>query len=271
MQLCFLNNPNLQYIYNPVVICFDGTLNHFNMAIKYVILCGVLALLFSIPVISQTGVKLKKRDRKKDIELVTTEGTIILRLSDSTPLHRDNFLRLVKSGFYDSLLFHRVIQYFMIQGGDPNSRRAIAGQLLGDSSPPYTIPAEFRVSLFHKRGVLAAARESDNVNPEKVSSSSQFYIVQGKKYTDTGLDSVEIKRLKRKIPEYQREIYKTLGGSPFLDQNYTIFGEVVSGMGTVDRIAAGTTSKGEDQDRPLKDVRILSERLIKRRNYPVDP
>src|SRR5450432_1276878 len=243
----------------------------FGKRLKSLLLFGLTLLFFSGSIDAQTQIKLKRKDRKRDIEFVTTDGMIILRLSDSTPLHRDNFLRLVKSGFFDSLLFHRVIQYFMIQGGDPKSKNAAPGQTLGDSSPPYTIPAEFRVSLFHKRGVLAAARESDNVNPEKASSSSQFYIVQGKKYTDTGLDSVEIKRLKRKIPEYQREIYKTLGGSPFLDQNYTIFGEVVSGMGTVDRIAAGATSKGEDQDRPLKDVRILSERLIKRRNYPVDP
>jgi peptidyl-prolyl cis-trans isomerase B (cyclophilin B) len=128
--------------------------------------------------------------------MITTEGTFILRLSDSTPLHRDNFLRLVKSRYFDSLLFHRVIQYFMIQGGDPGSKHALPGQPLGDSSAPYTLPAEFRVSLFHKRGVLAAARESDDVNPQKASSGSQFYIVQGKKYTDSQLDSVEIKRLK---------------------------------------------------------------------------
>jgi len=138
---------------------------------------------------------------------------------------------------------------------------------LGDSSLPYTIPAEFRMTLFHKRGVLAAARESDDTNPEKASSSSQFYIVQGKKYTDSGLDSVEMKRLKRKIPGYQREIYKTLGGAPFLDQRYTIFGEVVSGMETVDRIAAGPTSKADDMDRPLQDARILSAKLIKRKSY----
>jgi peptidyl-prolyl cis-trans isomerase B (cyclophilin B) len=114
---------------------------------------------------------------------------------------------------------------------------------------------------------LAAARESDEVNPQKASSGSQFYIVQGKKYTDDQLDSVEIKRLKRKIPEYQREIYKTMGGTPFLDQNYTIFGEVVSGMETIDKIAAVPTSKGDDLNRPLKDVRILSARLIKRKTY----
>jgi cyclophilin family peptidyl-prolyl cis-trans isomerase len=224
-------------------------------------------VLFSGSVFAQTQIKLKKKDRKRDIEFVTTDGTIILRLSDSTPLHRDNFLRLVKSHFYDSLLFHRVIQYFMIQCGDPTSRNAAPGKLLGDSSPPYSIPAEFRVTLFHKRGVLAAARENDDVNPEKTSSSSQFYIVQGKKFTDAGLDSVEIRRLKRKIPDYQREVYKTLGGTPHLDLNYTIFGEVVSGMETVDKIAEEPTSKGEDLDRPIKDIRILSSRLIKRKNY----
>jgi len=229
--------------------------------------CVLTLSVFVNIVHAQSEIKLKKKDRKRDVEFFTTDGTIILRLSDSTPLHRDNFLRLVKSHFYDSLLFHRVIQYFMIQGGDPASRHALAGRPLGDSVLPYTIPAEFRVSLFHKRGVLAAARESDDINPEKASSSCQFYIVQGKKYTDAGLDSVETRRLKRKLPEYQREIYKNTGGSPFLDQNYTIFGEVVSGMETVDKIAAEPTSKEEDRDRPLNDVRILNTRLIKRKSY----
>ena len=238
------------------------------MRIKTVLLPVLLGLFFSVSLYAQTQIKLKRKDRKRDIEFVTTAGVIILRLSDSTPLHRDNFLRLVKSHFYDSLLFHRVIQYFMIQGGDPKSKFAAAGEALGDSSPPYTIPAEFRITLFHKRGVLAAARESDDANPQKASSGSQFYIVQGKIYTDSLLDSVEIKRLKRKIPRYQREIYKTLGGAPFLDQNYTIFGEVVSGMETVDKIAAVPTSKGEDLNRPVNDIRILSTRFIKKKKYP---
>jgi cyclophilin family peptidyl-prolyl cis-trans isomerase len=238
------------------------------MRIKTFLLTFLTGLFFSVSLYAQTQIKLKRKDRRRDIEFVTTAGTIILRLSDSTPLHRDNFLRLVKSHFYDSLLFHRVIQFFMIQGGDPKSKYASPGEALGDSSLPYTIPAEFRVTLFHKRGVLAAARESDDTNPQKASSGSQFYIVQGKIYTDSLLDSVEIKRLKRKIPKYQREIYKTLGGSPFLDQHYTIFGEVVSGMETVDKIAAVPTSKGEDLNRPLNDVRILSTRLIKKKKYP---
>jgi len=236
-------------------------------SLKSLLLMGLASLFFSIAADAQTQVKLKRKDRKRDIEMVTTDGTIILRLSDSTPLHRDNFLRLVKGGYFDGLLFHRVIQYFMIQGGDPKSKNAAAGQPLGDSSAPYTIPAEFRITLFHKRGVLAAARESDDINPQKSSSGSQFYIVQGKKYTDSLLDSVEIKRLKRKIPESQREVYKTLGGAPFLDQNYSIFGEVVNGMETVDKIAAEPTSNGEDLDRPLRDVRILHAKLIKRKTY----
>jgi peptidyl-prolyl cis-trans isomerase B (cyclophilin B) len=225
-----------------------------------------ILLIFSLFIVTtasaQKEVKLKKKDRKRDIEMVTTEGTIVLRLSDSTPLHRDNFLRLVKSKYYDSVLFHRVIKNFMIQGGDPNSKQAIAGQALGNGGPDYKIPAEFRPTLFHKKGMLAAARDN---NPEKASSGSQFYITQGKVFTDAGLDSVEIFRLNgRKIPAYQREVYKTLGGVPHLDQNYTVFGEVVKGLNVVDSIAAQPTSK-TPPDRPEKDIRIIKARLIKRR------
>jgi cyclophilin family peptidyl-prolyl cis-trans isomerase len=239
------------------------------MQLKFFMVFTSMLIFFSLSGVAQQEIHLKKKDRRRDIEMVTTEGTIILRLSDSTPLHRDNFLRLVKSRFFDSVLFHRVIQYFMIQAGDPASKYAVAGKPLGDSGAPYTIPAEFRISLFHKRGVLAAAREADDTNPLRASSGSQFYIVQGKKYTDSMLDLVEINRLKRKIPDSLREIYKTVGGTPQLDQSYTIFGEVVSGMGTVDKIAAEPTSKGDDMDRPLKDVRILSMKLIKRKtSYP---
>lgn len=231
---------------------------------KIILLIGAV-LLVTIAV-AQPDVKLKKKDRKRDVELVTTKGTIILRLSDSTPLHRDNFLRLVKAHYYDSLLFHRVIKNFMIQAGDPDSKRAIAGQPLGDGDLGYTIPAEFRTTLFHKRGALAAAREGDDVNPEKRSSAAQFYIVQGRKFTDAGLDSVETYRLKgHQIPPEQRAIYKTIGGSPHLDQNYTVFGQVVKGLDIVDSIAAVPTSKGNDRDRPLTDVRILKARLIKRK------
>jgi peptidyl-prolyl cis-trans isomerase B (cyclophilin B) len=209
----------------------------------------------------------KKKDRKRDVALITTEGTIILRLYDSTALHRDNFLRLVKSHFYDSVLFHRVIQNFMIQSGDPDSKRAAAGQALGNGGPHYTLPAEFRASLFHKKGALAAARTGDAQNPERRSSGSQFYIVQGKKFTEAGLDSVETLRLNgRKLPAPHREVYKTVGGTPHLDQTYTVFGETVSGMNLVDSIAATPTGR-TPPDRPLTDVRILKARLIKRHRY----
>ena len=207
---------------------------------------------------------LRKNDLKKDIEMITDKGTMIIRLSDSTPLHRDNFLKLVKQGYFDSLLFHRVIKNFMIQGGDPNSRHAKADSVLGDGGPDYTIPAEFRASLFHYKGVIAAAREGDDTNPAKASSGSQFYIVQGKIFSDTGLDSVEINRLKgRKIPMAHRQVYKTIGGAPHLDQNYTIFGEVIKGLNVVDSIAAVSTS-GKPYDRPLNDVRIIKMKLVKR-------
>jgi len=209
---------------------------------------------------------IKKKDRKRDVQIQTTMGDIIIRLSDSTPLHRDNFLMLVKVGYYDSLLFHRVIQNFMIQGGDPNSKRAAASVPLGNGGPGYTVPAEFRTTLFHRKGVIAAARMGDNVNPQKASSGSQFYIVQGKVFTDAGLDSVETFRMNgRKIPLAQREVYKTIGGTPHLDQGYTVYGEVVKGLDVIDKIAAVQTSKAQDRDRPLQDVRIIKARLIKRK------
>lgn len=230
---------------------------------KWIVL--LLNCLMIICVAAQKDSTIRKKDRKRDVQLETTYGNIIIRLSDSTPLHRNNFLKLVKVGFYDSVLFHRVIQNFMIQSGDPNSKNAAAGQPLGNGGPNYTIPAEFRQTLFHKKGVIAAARTSDNVNPQKASSGSQFYIVQGRIFTDAGLDSVETYRLKRKIPIEQREVYKTIGGTPHLDQNYTVFGEVVKGMDVVDKIAAVPTSKGADRDRPLQDVKILKAKLIKRK------
>lgn len=209
---------------------------------------------------------IKKKDRKRDVLLETTMGDIVIRLSDSTPLHRDNFLKLVKIGYYDSVLFHRVIQNFMIQAGDPNSKQAKSGVPLGNGGPGYTVPAEFRTTLFHKKGMLSAARTGDNVNPTKASSGSQFYIVQGKIFTDVGLDSLETFRLNgRKIPAAQREVYKTIGGTPHLDQAYTVYGEVVKGLDVVDMIAAVQTSKGQDRDRPLQDVRIIKTKLIKRK------
>jgi cyclophilin family peptidyl-prolyl cis-trans isomerase len=233
---------------------------------KYLLLLVVSFV--SLSLFAQQNIKLKKKDRKRDVELISTEGTIILRLYDSTPLHRDNFLRLVKSHYYDSILFHRVIKNFMIQAGDPDSKHAEPNQPLGNGGPVYTIPAEFRSTIFHRKGVLAAAREGDNVNPEKRSSASQFYIVQGRRFTDKELDSVEVVRLHGyKIPAEHREAYKTIGGTPQLDQNYTIFGEVVSGLDVVDKIASMPTSKGEDRDRPLQDIRIITAKLIRRKGH----
>lgn len=222
-----------------------------------------LVLLCSLSLQAQSDTLIRKKDRKKDIRFTTTMGVLVLRLSDSTPLHRDNFIRLVKTGYYDSTLFHRVIKQFMIQGGDPDSKSAKPGQPLGMGGPTQRIPAEFRSSLFHKKGVLAAARDN---NPEKASSGSQFYIVQGKVFTDAGLDSVETFRLQgRKIPTTHRDVYKTVGGAPHLDQNYTVFGELVKGFEVLDAIAETPTSRGPDRDRPLTDCRILKAELIKRR------
>jgi cyclophilin family peptidyl-prolyl cis-trans isomerase len=205
-----------------------------------------------------------KRDRKKDVLLETSMGNIWIRLSDSTPLHRDNFIKLVKTNYYPGILFHRVIQNFMIQSGDPDSRGAAPGVPLGNGGPDYLIPAEFRPTLFHKKGVIAAARDN---HPQKASSASQFYLTQGKVFTEAGLDSVETYRLKRKIPVEQRKVYTTLGGVPHLDQNYTVFGEIVKGLEVVDKIAAVPTSKGPDKDRPLQDVKIIDAKLVKRKKH----
>ncbi len=223
----------------------------------------IIFFFFTLSCIAQKDSTIRKKDRKRDVLLQTNNGDIVVRLSDSTPLHRDNFLKLVKTHYYDSVLFHRVIRNFMIQGGDPNSKHAAAGESLGNGGPAYRIPAEFRQTLFHKKGVIAAARDG---NPQKASSGCQFYIVQGKIFSDAGLDSLETIRLNgRKIPLDQRAVYKTIGGTPHLDQNYTVFGEVIKGLDVVDKIAAVQTSKGNDLDRPLQDVRLIKAKLIKRK------
>ena len=188
------------------------------------------------------------------VKIKTDMGTIIVRLYDETPLHRDNFIKLVKSGFYDSLLFHRVIPEFMIQGGDPLSKHAEPAAMLGSGGGDMErIPAEFRPNLFHKRGALAAARDG---NPQKASSACQFYLVQGKKLTDAEIQNYE--RMGRVFTAEEKKIYKEQGGTPFLDQNYTVFGEIESGMDVVDKIAA---SPRNPQDRPNTDVRMHMEIL----------
>ena len=198
-------------------------------------------------------------DKSVRVEMVTSEGKIVLELYNDTPLHRDNFLKLVEERTYDGLLFHRVIKNFMIQGGDPKSRDAKPGQMLGDGTLGYNVPAEFRPNHIHKKGALCAAREGDNVNPKKESSASQFYIVQGQVWDDQILDRME-QRFGRSFTEEQRKVYTTVGGAPHLDGDYTVFGEVVEGMDVVDKIAA---TPCDPMDRPLKDVKIISVSVIK--------
>lgn len=187
---------------------------------------------------------------KSHIVSVTTDyGTMKIKLYDETPQHRDNFLKLAKEGFYDGTLFHRVIKNFMLQGGDPQSKTATADMQLGGGDIGYTIPAEFNPKLIHKKGALCAARTE---NPTKASSGCQFYIVQGNKMTDQQLDQLDAARAVKYTAE-QRTIYKTVGGTPFLDQNYTVYGEVIEGMDVIDKIAAVETKPG---DRPVKDVKM---------------
>jgi len=231
----------------------------------------------------------------------TTLGDIRVRLYDETPQHRDNFLKLASEGYYNGTLFHRVIKNFMIQGGDPDSRGASPSARLGSGGPNYTIPAEFNPALYHKKGALAAARQGDEVNPEKRSSGSQFYLVTGEVYSAGKLTQMEkqlaqqqlqsifnglvvqnrsrilemrknrdqagIMKIQEELqqqtyaiakekgePKYsaeQREVYTTVGGTPFLDQNYTVFGEVVEGLDVLDKIQAVATQPG---DRPVEDI-----------------
>lgn len=184
------------------------------------------------------------------VKIETDSGTIVVRLYDETPLHRDNFIKLVREGFYDSLMFHRIIPEFMIQGGDPTSKNAVPGAMLGGGGGDMTrIPAEFHPNLIHKRGALAAARDN---NPAKASSACQFYLVHGKKLTDGELNMLETQR-GMKFTTEQREIYKNLGGTPFLDQNYTVFGEIESGMEVVEKIAY---MQKNSANRPLTDIRM---------------
>ena len=194
-----------------------------------------------------------KKEKETLVEITTPYGIMVAKLYNSTPLHRDNFIKLVKQGFYDSLLYHRVINGFMIQGGDPQSKHADSVAMLGNGSAPgERVPAEFRNNLFHKKGALAAARDD---NPQKASSNCQYYIVQGKRIDTAQLNSIE-KNIKNGNPafaytEAQKEIYGRLGGTPFLDQNYTVFGEVISGLDILDKIASAQTRPG---DRPVADI-----------------
>lgn len=206
-------------------------------------------LIFGLVAVLMSAYKPAQAQHRKII-IQTPYGRMIATLSDKTPAYRDNFVHLVRKHFYDGLLFHRVIHQFMIQGGDPDSRHAKPGQQLGNGDLGYTLPADFQPSLFHRKGALAAAREGDDVNPSKASSACQFYIVEGKTYTAAELDAIQA-RTGHPIPEAQRKVYETMGGTPWLDGNYTVFGQVIKGLNVIDSIAAVPT---DGQDRPLRDI-----------------
>lgn len=212
---------------------------------------GLLLCLLALPVFGQS----------KQVLLETTEGNIRIELSDLTPVHRDNFVRLVNEHFYDSLLFHRVIKDFMIQAGDPNSRHAEPGESLGEGDVGYTLEPEFRVpQLYHRRGMVAMAREGDDVNPERRSSGSHFYIVWGKTFSSEALKDVQqhldatLTATPVKMTPEMILAYRRTGGTPHLDGLYTVFGEVVEGLDVVERIMKVFT---DDYDRPVDDVRII--------------
>lgn len=213
------------------------------------------------------GTKAQSNDTiRHEVLLETSMGNIRLVLYNETPLHRDNFLRLVKDGYYDGNLFHRVISNFMIQSGDSTSRHAKPGSSVGEYSPDYTIPAEIVYpKYFHKRGALAAAREGDEENPQRASSSSQFYIVYGTNHSDADLDRFqelldEATQGKTKMTKEIRTHYRKYGGTPHLDGQYTVFGEVIEGMDVVKKINRVFT---DDYDRPVDDVRIVKATVVR--------
>lgn len=211
-----------------------------------------------------------KRVIPKLIQMNTTMGDITIRLYEGTPLHQANIAKLISEKYYDGLLFHRVIKNFMIQGGDPNSKDAPKGVRLGNGGPSYTVPAEITQEYFHKKGALCAARQGDNVNPEQRSSGSQFYFVTGAVYSLDDLKQMEARINQQaklgltpeelasyepyKFTEEQVKVYTTDGGTPFLDNSYTVFGEIINGLEIIDQIGSVTTV-GE---RPVEDVKILS-------------
>ena len=264
---------------------------------KKIVLLSILILLF---LSSCKFEKSKKKAKDQLYKIETQYGDMIFKLYDATPLHKANFIKLIKQGYFDDLLFHRVIEDFMIQGGDPNSLNAKQGIMLGEGGPDYTIPAEFVDNLFHKKGAIAAARQGDDVNPEMRSAGSQFYIVQGKVLTDGDVkkieDRINASRLNKlvtqyideakneayntggmidyqiilpnarkkaeeqfkaegyyKIPKDKLKVYQTIGGTPHLDNAYTVFGEIIEGLEVIDKIASTETDKN---NRPVRDIKM---------------
>lgn len=230
----------------------------------------LLICLLTVGIIwSQEIPKKEQKKRPTLVKIETTMGDIKIKLYDETPKHKQNFLLLVKNGSYKGLLFHRVIKDFMIQGGDPESRNCDSTQMLGRGDMDYTLPAEINFpQLYHKRGVLAAARKDDNINPNRESSAIQFYIVTGRTYTDAELTDMELLLNEALLPpqplhynDEQRMNYRTFGGAPHLDGRYTVFGEVIEGYNVLEAIQAVETN---NNDRPKKDVRIINMKVVKR-------
>ena len=227
----------------------------------------ILFIISLLAICTGLNAQTTKKDVRPEVLIETTMGNIRVELYNETPLHRDNFLKLIREHhYYDSLLFHRVIPDFMIQGGDPYSKNAPKGAVLGDHSLDYKIPAEICLpQIFHKRGALAAAREPDEVNPKRESSSTQFYIVYGKKQDEKGLQRGRDNLHKLfgdsiKMTKEMEEQYTTVGGTPHLDGGYTVFGQVTEGMDVVDRIQH---VECDANDRPLEDVRIIKATILR--------
>lgn len=214
---------------------------------KLVFLLGTFLIIGSLTLHSQQKVLIQ-----------TSVGDLVVKLYEETTEHKANFIKLVEKGFYDSTLFHRVIKDFMIQGGDPLSRPSKRSSVLGNGGPGYTLPAEIDNQFIHKKGALAAARQGDQMNPDRRSSGSQFYIVEGRKYPAQYMDRFAETRGEA-YTEEQLKVYETLGGTPHLDGQYTVFGEVVSGLGIVDQIGEMET---DTKDRPKKDVYIVKMKLL---------
>ena len=230
------------YIFLFLLLIMCNTILFIKRLLAFITLITVL---INNPISAQTALN--------TILIETSLGNIKIILYEETPFHSENFIKLIKEGVYNDILFHRVIEDFMIQTGDPGSRNAQKGQLAGTGGVDYTVPAEFHPGLYHKKGALAAARQGDNVNPEKASSGSQFYIVKGTVFSDDQLDQMEARGMHIKFTEEQRDIYKTIGGTHHLDYAYTVFGSVVEGLDVVDKIAAVQT---DQYNRPLEDVRL---------------
>ena len=201
------------------------------------------------------GIAMQAQEKETQVRIKTNMGDIVVKLYNDTPLHRDNFIKLINEGWYNNSPFHRVIKDFMIQGG---------GNADGRQDPGYTIPAEFNKKHIHKKGALAAARQGDQVNPQKASSGCQFYIVQGKPQTARDFTNYAM-YYDKKFNEEEKAVYSTIGGTPFLDNDYTVFGEVVEGIEVVDKIAGvETATRGYMQNVPVKPVVIMSMEIIGR-------